>query len=62
MCYLLLHIYCWMLMAVPPLEPYGDGQTDRHCLLIDQPAKVNERELLMDISRGGATSTSHSWI
>lgn len=47
-------------MAVLPLEPYSEGQTDRHCLLIDQPTKVNERELIIDISRGGAASTSHS--
>nr|XP_029118956.1 E3 ubiquitin-protein ligase At1g12760-like isoform X2 [Elaeis guineensis] len=49
-----------MLMAVPPLEPYSEGQTDRHPLLMEQPANTNEHEHIIDISRGGSASTSQS--
>ncbi|XP_038984604.1 E3 ubiquitin-protein ligase At1g63170-like [Phoenix dactylifera] len=49
-----------MLMAVPPLELFSEGQTDRHPLLMEQPANINEHEHIIDISRGGSASTSQS--
>lgn len=49
-----------MLMAVPPLEPYGERQTDRHPLLMEQPANINEHEHIIDISRGDSASTLQS--
>ncbi|OUZ99681.1 zinc finger protein [Macleaya cordata] len=46
-------------MAVPPLEPHSEGQTDRYPLLMERPENRDPGHII-DIERGSDTSSSSS--
>ncbi|KAF8393315.1 hypothetical protein HHK36_021556 [Tetracentron sinense] len=52
----------WWSMAVPLLEPHCESQTDRHPLLMEHRENHNDREHIIDITRGGNVSSSDSYI